>query len=101
MLGKITLTSQQREVNHLVLLGFSNAQIAEKLCVQETTVKSHLTNIYKLFGSESRSHHIANHYLRLIGEAVVIEDRAVKDLELLEASKKLIELPQGKTCDDV
>jgi len=40
------LTRREREVLGYVALGISNRGIAEKLCLSEQTVKTHLTNIF-------------------------------------------------------
>ncbi|HEY8514319.1 MAG TPA: response regulator transcription factor [Candidatus Binatia bacterium] len=41
-----TLTRRERQVLGYVALGISNRAIAEKLCLSEQTVKTHLTNIF-------------------------------------------------------
>lgn len=41
------LTTKEKEVLTLVASGASNKEVAEKLCVSEVTVKTHLNNIYK------------------------------------------------------
>jgi DNA-binding NarL/FixJ family response regulator len=40
------LTRREREVLNYVALGISNRGIAQKLCLSEQTVKTHLTNIF-------------------------------------------------------
>ena len=40
------LTARERDVAFLVAEGFTNDQIANKLCVSLSTVKSHLQNIF-------------------------------------------------------
>ena len=39
--------------------GYTNSQIADKLCVSEKTVKFHLTSIYKKYDVKSRSEFLA------------------------------------------
>jgi DNA-binding NarL/FixJ family response regulator len=39
----------------LVVIGFSNAEIASKLHLAETTVKSHLTTSFRKLGVRTRS----------------------------------------------
>lgn len=65
---KKELTPAQKGVNELLLLGFSNKEIGEKLCIGIKTVKTHVHNIYRAHGSKSRSHHIANHYIERLGK---------------------------------
>ncbi len=49
------LSTREKQVLGLVVLGFSNAEIATKLHVAETTVKSHLTASFRKLGVHSRS----------------------------------------------
>src|SRR5918912_1605672 len=49
------LTHRQLEILKLVVEGLSNAQIAEKLFLSESTVKQHLRRAYKTLGVRSRS----------------------------------------------
>jgi DNA-binding NarL/FixJ family response regulator len=48
------LTSRQREIMGLVCEGFSNAQIAKRLFVTESTIKQHLRTAYKLLNVRNR-----------------------------------------------
>ena len=48
------LTEREEEIARLILQGLSNPQIAEKAFIAETTVKKHLTNIYKKTETQSR-----------------------------------------------
>jgi DNA-binding CsgD family transcriptional regulator len=48
------ITEREREVIALLLQGYSNPQIAEKLFISLSTVKSHLRNIYPKIGVKSR-----------------------------------------------
>ena len=41
------LTNREIEVSHLVTKGLSNKEIANQLFITASTVKLHLTNIYK------------------------------------------------------
>ena len=48
------LTPREVEILTQVAKGASNAQIAEKLFIKDTTIKTHLNNIYKKLNVESR-----------------------------------------------
>ncbi len=48
------LTGREQEVLRLVALGDSNREIAEKLCVSESTIRSHLHNILDKLGLTNR-----------------------------------------------
>lgn len=49
------LSSRQREILKLVADGMSNAQIADRLYLSESTVKQHLRSAYKLLGVSNRT----------------------------------------------
>ena len=49
------LTSRQRDVLKLIAEGLSNAEIARRLYLSESTVKQHLRAAYKLLGVSNRS----------------------------------------------
>jgi LuxR family maltose regulon positive regulatory protein len=49
------LTDRELEVARLVVEGFSNKNIAEKLRIKDSTVKAHLTHIFQKTGTQSRS----------------------------------------------
>lgn len=48
------LTKREEEVTHLVALGHSNREIADRLCISEKTVKAHLTSIFKKVNASHR-----------------------------------------------
>jgi DNA-binding NarL/FixJ family response regulator len=48
------LTSRQRQILELVCEGLSNAQIAKRLFVTESTIKQHLRTAYKLLNVRNR-----------------------------------------------
>lgn len=48
------LTSREREILHLVAEGLGNKQIARRLGVEVTTVRTHLSRLYEKLGLESR-----------------------------------------------
>jgi two-component system nitrate/nitrite response regulator NarL len=49
-----TLSERQSEILELVVEGLSNAQIAKRLSISESTVKQHLGAAYKLLGVKNR-----------------------------------------------
>lgn len=51
----IDLTEREREVLGLMIQGLNNTQIAAKLTVSPSTIKSHVSNILSKFGAESRT----------------------------------------------
>jgi DNA-binding NarL/FixJ family response regulator len=50
-----SLTSRQRDILDLVVEGLSNAQIAQRLYLSESTVKQHLRSAYKVLGVSNRN----------------------------------------------
>lgn len=52
-LGNV-LTKREIEILALVYLGFSNHQLAERLCISANTVKTHMKSIFTKTGSTSR-----------------------------------------------
>ncbi len=49
------LTAREREVLELLTEGLSNRQIAERLAVQEITIKAHLQPVYRKLGVANRT----------------------------------------------
>lgn len=49
------LSGREKQVLGMVVLGFSNGEIARKLHLAETTVKSHLSSTFRKLGVRSRS----------------------------------------------
>ena len=49
------LSARQREILGLVVEGMSNAEIARRLYLSESTVKQHLRGAYKLLGASNRT----------------------------------------------
>jgi LuxR family maltose regulon positive regulatory protein len=53
------LSEREREVLRLVAEGYSNQQIAERLVISITTVKTHMGNIFNKLGVTSRTQALA------------------------------------------
>jgi DNA-binding NarL/FixJ family response regulator len=51
----IALTRRQEEIRRLLTLGLSNKVIADTLNISESTVKNHLTNIFKALNTTNRT----------------------------------------------
>jgi DNA-binding NarL/FixJ family response regulator len=51
----VLLSARQREILDFVAEGLSNAQIADRLYLSESTVKQHLRSAYKLLGVSNRT----------------------------------------------
>lgn len=49
------LTPREREVAQLVIDGWTNAEIADRLFISESTVKSHVKSIYEKLGVANRA----------------------------------------------
>lgn len=58
------LSHREREVLDLVAAGLTNAQIADRLCLTEHTVKSHVSSVFTKLRVHSRSEAIAAHAQR-------------------------------------
>lgn len=79
---KEKLTEKELEVMELIARGFSDNEIAEKLIIAETTVKTHKTHIYEKYqveGSTARVKAVIE-YLK--------QERGVKVFETYEEENK-------------
>ena len=56
---RLTLTKREKQILGMVVLGFSNPEIAAKLHVSESTVKSHLYSAFATLGVRSRKGAVA------------------------------------------
>lgn len=54
------ITKREDEVVKLILQGYSNKQISEKLFISEKTVKAHLSKVYKKLGVSTRLQLVAD-----------------------------------------
>ena len=52
--SSLDLSRRQQEIVDLLVLGKSNKEIADKLCLSNDTVKAHLQNIFRKIGVSSR-----------------------------------------------
>jgi DNA-binding NarL/FixJ family response regulator len=53
------LTPREKQILALVVMGFTNREIADQLVVAESTVKSHLFSAFRRLGVRSRSEAVA------------------------------------------
>lgn len=49
-----SLTRRQKIVMNFVALGMTNSEIAEKLCLSESTIKAHVSRVIKKLGVKNR-----------------------------------------------
>jgi DNA-binding NarL/FixJ family response regulator len=49
------LSARQREILEMVVEGLSNAEIAARLYLSESTIKQHLRAVYKVLGVRNRT----------------------------------------------
>ncbi len=49
-----SISPREQEVLSLLSAGYSNCELAQRLCISEATVKTHLSNIYKKLNVNSR-----------------------------------------------
>lgn len=53
--NRYNFTPREKDVLPLLVDGIQNDEIAEILCIEQATVKAHLTNIYKKLGVKNRT----------------------------------------------
>jgi DNA-binding NarL/FixJ family response regulator len=54
-MARPVLSTREKQILGMVVLGFSNAEIAQKLVLSESTVKSHLSSAFHKLGVRSRT----------------------------------------------
>ena len=54
-IAKPSLSTREKQVLGMVVMGFSNGEIARKLVLAESTIKSHLSSAFSKLGVRSRS----------------------------------------------
>lgn len=70
--GSGDLTERQLEVLHLLCLGLTSRQIAQRLWIAETTVENHLRAVYRRLGCRTRSEAVSRAFrLGLVDPAVL------------------------------
>jgi DNA-binding CsgD family transcriptional regulator len=62
--GDDPLSTREREVTRLLVIGFRNVEVATRLGISIFTVGKHVENIYRKLGVHSR-HELAGYALRL------------------------------------
>ena len=69
---KNTLTPRELEVIKMVIKGYHNPEISEKLCISEHTTKAHLSSIYEKLGVSNRVQAIVK-YLKVNNDFNLID----------------------------
>ena len=59
-----SLSSQERRVIELVRNGFVHKQIADKMCIAETTVSKHVQNMMPKLRAKNAPHMVNNYLLQ-------------------------------------
>jgi DNA-binding NarL/FixJ family response regulator len=54
-MARPVLSTREKQILGMVVLGFSNAEIAQKLVLSESTIKSHLSSAFHKLGVRSRT----------------------------------------------
>lgn len=54
-MARPALSTREKQILGMVVLGFSNAEIAQKLVLSESTIKSHLSSAFHKLGVRSRT----------------------------------------------
>lgn len=68
------LTKREKEVIKLIAYGLTNEQIAKKMFVSESTIKSHTAEIYSKFGL-TKSETNPNTIVRLQAVLIYLKDK--------------------------
>jgi RNA polymerase sigma factor (sigma-70 family) len=63
-----SLTKREREIVALVAEGLTNKEIADKLCISQATVRTHLTSIFLKLDLRNRSRLIVYAYQHRLAE---------------------------------
>jgi DNA-binding NarL/FixJ family response regulator len=65
------LTARELEIVRFVAIGLRNAEVAERMSISESTVKTHLNNIFQKLGMRDRLELV--HYAIKTGLVAVID----------------------------
>jgi DNA-binding NarL/FixJ family response regulator len=82
------LSVREKQVLGLVVMGFTNGQIAEKLFLAESTVKSHLSSAFGKLGVGSRHEAVARILDPQTGLGIGILTLAERPLEVIGEAKR-------------
>ena len=91
------LTEQERRIVALLVQGYSNREIAAKLCIAEHVVKHDLCYVYDKLGVSTRlecAYRILQHPLD--GSAAAMSEEDLKQPLLTEREKRIVALVQKK-----
>jgi DNA-binding NarL/FixJ family response regulator len=77
------LSAREKQVLNLVVMGFMNSEIAERLFLAESTVKSHLSSAFGKLGVRSRNEaaDLITRQKRGLGLGILARDRQAADSE--------------------
>ncbi len=67
------LTARQLEVLHLLCLGLTSRQIAQRLWIAETTVENHLRAVYRRLGCRTRAEAVSRAFRLGLVDAAVLD----------------------------
>lgn len=81
-----SLSAREKQILGLVVLSYSNAQIAEQLFLAESTVKSHLSSVFVKLGVKSRNEAV---------DLILDPERAI-GLGILSLGSEPIEMEPGR-----
>ena len=56
-----TLTQREKEVMKMLILGYHNPEISDKLCISVHTTKAHISSIYVKLGVSNRAQAIVKY----------------------------------------
>jgi DNA-binding CsgD family transcriptional regulator len=77
------LSAREKQVLNLVVMGFMNSEIAERMFLAESTVKSHLSSAFGKLGVRSRNEaaDLITRQERGLGRGILVRERQAVDSE--------------------